>query len=171
MNQTLKFTILIRPCSVQHGSRAHVVGKGKFKHLRFYSDKKKNAYFLSIFEEVKHLVPKQPLEGPLETQMLFFIPRPDKSIKAEKKAFDMLPPSIRNALDLEYPDAIPLWEYGNNFGDCDNLNKGTQDALSRAGFWKNDAQIWAAHPRKFFTELNCPPRIEITITLDPEHQP
>lgn len=164
MSASMQFTILFTPKSTQHGSRAHVVRRGGVPQLKFYSDKRKNAYTLGIIEEVKHLVPKEYLTGPIETMMKFYLPRPDQTEKVGKKLFAMLPIQIRTMLLEGHPHAIPLWEYGNNFGDCDNLNKGTQDALAKAGFFKNDAQIWKAGQEKYLTELHLPARIEVSIT-------
>jgi Holliday junction resolvase RusA-like endonuclease len=160
----IDMTILMAPKSVQHGARAHVVGKKSgFPHLRFYTDSNKNAYLQRISEEVKHLVPKQPLLGPLEIQFEFYLPRPDIETKAGLKSFKMLPVEIRKLIEDKFAGRIPLWEHGNNLGDWDNFCKGTQDALGKAGFFKNDGQIVRGGGVKFLTELAIPSRIQAKI--------
>jgi Holliday junction resolvase RusA-like endonuclease len=46
--------------------------------------------------------------------------------------------------------------------DVVNLAKGTEDALTKAGFWVDDKQVVSLTIEKWYVELD-PPRIEVTI--------
>jgi Holliday junction resolvase RusA-like endonuclease len=138
--RTLAFTILVEPKSVQHGARAKRMGKG----ILFYNDPDKEKYIAKIKQETAQYCPASPISGPCEVSITFYLPRPDRC----------------NAKGC--PDgAIPAW--GLKGVDCDNLCKGTQDGLTKAGFWINDSQVFRIRDEKFHCERYLFPRIEIII--------
>jgi hypothetical protein len=51
------------------------------------------------------------------------------------------------------------------------LVKGTQDGLSAAGFWVNDAQIFDGRVAKYYAERGGKPRIIVAIEEAPKHPP
>jgi Holliday junction resolvase RusA-like endonuclease len=57
-------------------------------------------------------------------------------------------------------DAIPR-------RDLDNLNKGVWDALTDAGIWDDDKQVWDSHETKIWLDgIHDQPGVIITILLD-----
>jgi len=102
----------------------------------YYNDSDKTAYQTRIILESKHHAPREPLQGPLAVQYIFHLPRP----KSNK---DVLPYKVPS--------------------DLTNLVKGTEDALTKAGFWRDDRQVCAKQEVKRFTADGLPPRIDIVI--------
>lgn len=110
--------------------------------IRFYNDSAKKAYQTQIILESKHHAPKTPLTGAISVNYIFWLARAASNS-------DTLPARVK-------PDVI-------------NLAKHTEDALTQAGFWKDDKQIITTTIHKRFTEGGLPPRIEVCIT--PLEQP
>jgi len=135
---TIHFTLPICPKSTQYGNRGFV-RNGK---LMFFTDKEKRNYQATVSLHAAQYKPSTPLDGPIELHFIFIVPRP-KYLEA-KKCPDGLIPCAKKP-------------------DYDNLAKGTQDALSNAGFWVNDSQIFDARIQKFYAERNGSPRIGVTI--------
>jgi Holliday junction resolvase RusA-like endonuclease len=76
------------------------------------------------------------------------------------------PRSVSIDFLYEYPTSTPKrdlidYRYSIHKNDLDNSNKGFQDSLTEAGFWKDDALIAELHLRKFRTITK--PRIILTI--------
>lgn len=86
--------------------------------------------------------PDQPLEGPLRVDIDFLFPRP----KALMRKRD--------------PDG-ELWHTGKP--DRDNLEKAVLDALGQDGWWRDDAQVCAGEPRKFYVGKSGVPGARISI--------
>ncbi len=137
---TISFTLLVEPKSCQHGSRV-ALRRGKIHH---YNDAEKVAYQNAIILESKHHAPSKPLDGPLFVRYRFFI-KPKKRKGVCTNPHEAMPYDVK-------PDVV-------------NLVKGTEDALTHAGFWKDDKQVVRLHVEKWFVmEEMLPPRIEVTIT-------
>lgn len=83
--------------------------------------------------------PSYPAEGPLKLSVLWVWPWNSHHTKAQKAKGE-----------------IPCGK----LPDCDNLNKGLQDVLTRLRFWNDDGQIADLHFRKRYGDR---PRIEIEI--------
>lgn len=130
----LRFTLLVEPKSVQHGSRVRVV-RGK---PHYYNDSEKVAYQDHVILESKHHRPREPMVGPLAVMYRFMLPKPKK----------------------------PTHNFPSGF-DLDNGIKGTQDALTKAGFWVDDQHIVFVTALKVYAEEGTPPRIEISIKKMP----
>lgn len=76
------------------------------------------------------------------------------------------PRSVSIDFLYEYPTSTPKrdlidYRYSIHKNDLDNHEKGLSDALTKAGFWKDDALIAELHLRKFRTITK--PRIILTI--------
>ncbi len=151
---TLSFTILVEPKSTQAGSRATFQG-GK---LRWYSDARKKRFAARVKEECGHHAPEKVFEGPLEIHMVFYLERPIAGDKTHKS----LPPEVKQSLFHNH-DRVRAWSNSSQKSDLDNLRKGLCDALSKCGFFRNDAQFWKDSNEMYFTEVNLPARIEVTI--------
>lgn len=130
---TIEFTLLVEPKSVQKGARAFVRGNGK---IGFFNNSDKNSYQNRVILESKHHAPKEPLKGPLSVAYRFYLPRP-KSVKGG-------------------------WPHTARF-DLSNLLKGTEDALTQAGFWKDDRQVVEVNMMKMYAEEGTPTRIQVSI--------
>lgn len=73
----------------------------------------KSAWTQLVYATAVRIRPTQPLDGPLDLNIVFNLPKP----KTSKNAW----PIAR--------------------GDWDNYAKGTCDALTRAGWWEDDCRI------------------------------
>lgn len=86
--------------------------------------------------------PGKPFTGPIRLDLTFILPRP-KNLKRKSHPEGWIPHSKRP--------------------DRDNLVKGTQDGLSAAGFWLDDAQIYDGRAAKYYAERDGKPRIIVGI--------
>lgn len=91
-----------------------------------------------------------------------------KEVEREWAGREMLecPISLQLVFFLENPTFKKELEPHFNFlgPDCGNMVKSTQDAISDAGVWRNDAQIFHNEEIKLFCEDDLFPRIEAYIT-------
>ena len=133
---TIQFILPITPKSIQHGSRIRRGGKGMF------NDPAKQLYYDQIVEHARFDAPKEPWEGPIGMQLIFYLPRPKKY------------------MGKGYPDDV-IFVTGNP--DVTNLIKGTEDGLSKAGFWKNDSQVVTIYALKVYHEKTGKPGIHVII--------
>lgn len=131
----LVFTLPICPVSTQFGKRVQVRRKWrpgmKGGPVHFFDDEQKSRYQQAVALLSKTYLPKEPFRGPLMVNFTFYLPRP-KYLMRKK--------------DPEGPVACAVRP------DLDNLEKGTKDALTRAGFWLDDGQICGNVSFKFFCE-------------------
>jgi len=102
-----------------------------------YTDKKATAFRSQIVEESKHRAPKVPPEGPVHVDYQFFVECPKKYKGGE--------------ICAQKPDLT-------------NLIKGVEDALTKAGFWRDDKQVVSFSAEKRYAHGDLFPRIEVTIT-------
>lgn len=136
-----EFTVLVAPESVQHGSRHFYNPKaGAVVHA---SDPKKQKYLTAIKREAKRFAPTEVWRGPIRVRYDFFFPRPERLKKC-------------------HPGPIPCSAAG-AYGDWDNLAKGTQDGLTKAGFWENDKQIFEGTGARWYTSAGGDPFIQVRI--------
>ncbi len=135
----ISFTLPISPQSLQTSGKRLVIVGGR---PRFFLNSKAKKYHADIALFVRQHVPPVPLVGPLRVDMAFVLPRPA---------------SLNRKADPE--GLIPMAKRP----DRDNLVKGTQDALSAAGFWIDDAQICDGRIAKFYAEKGGVARIEVSV--------
>ncbi len=88
--------------------------------------------------------PKLPFLGPLRVSIDFFLPRPKRLYRKKD------PPGL--ILHTAKPD-------------LDNLVKAVYDALTRVGMWRDDSQVCAGPPRKFYHAKSGRPGARITIEV------
>lgn len=142
------FCLLMQPKSVQHGSRAKLIGPWNRKRILYYTDAEKEAYIQRIQEEASVITKPDflPWKGPISIGFHFYFEAPKRI------------PQHLLVTDLPATDL--------NIGDWDNLCKGTQDGISRAGFWINDGQIWRCHDAaRWWSSYDMPPRIGVELKL------
>lgn len=144
----IHFILEIEPKSVQHSNRTMQRG-GKTLH---YVDKKKKNYTRDIISLCNEHKPPYPLMGDVAVNIRFYLHRP-KVLSGKK-----------------HPGGA-IW--CGKRPDVDNLYKGTIDALSRSGFWSDDAQIVDAHMSKVYHGMSDSPHIEVEVSTiqDPPDAP
>lgn len=135
----ISFTLSICPQTIQSDNR---IGRSKSGKAIIYSGKAKKDYQFLVAVSAKRYRPSQPFIGPLKMDLVFILARP-KALMRKCDSDDLIPMSRRP--------------------DRDNLQKGTQDGLSAAGFWLDDAQIFDGRVAKFYAEKGGDPRIIVTI--------
>lgn len=138
----IEFTIYIEARPVQTGGKRMFLNKKTSKPV-FFKDKETQAYLDAITLLARPHAPRQPLAGPIRVDYLFVMERPARLNR--KGDFDGLIPHVTRP-------------------DLDNLQKGTQDALSQAGFWLDDSQICCGYSSKRTSEKTGKARITVTIT-------
>lgn len=111
----------------------------RFGRGRVFRDKRSRGYMDVIAQLARVQRPPKPLEGPLRVDVCFVLGRP-KSVKGKERAFAPVRP------------------------DRDNMLKPLMDALTTAGFWKDDGQVCAGETSKFYSAQGEGPRIEISIS-------
>lgn len=95
-----------------------------------------------IAQTAMQYAPAEPLMGPIELELIFYMPIPRSTTK--KQRCEML---------LKAHTKKP---------DVDNLTKLVMDALTLTGaYWNDDAQVWHTDVRKIYS--NGEPKIVITI--------
>lgn len=131
------FTIPVCPQSLQFSGKRVMVRNGK---PVFFKTKKAATFtnVVALFSN-QHLPPR-PVIGPIRMQVCYVLKRP-LALSGKKHPQGRIAHTKRP--------------------DCDNLQKGLQDALK--GFWEDDAQICDLHIVKFYAAKGESPKIEISI--------
>jgi len=135
----ISFCLPLAPQTTQTSGRRVSVVSGK---PVFFKNKKCQAYYDNIAIIANIYRPKTPLTGALVVDYFFILPRP-KTLMRKCDPSELIPCGIRP--------------------DRDNLVKGTQDALSKCGFWVDDSQIFAGRIEKYYAEKDGSPRIYVRI--------
>jgi Holliday junction resolvase RusA-like endonuclease len=135
----LTFTLSICPQTIQTGNR---IGIGKGGKAIIFSSKRKKNYQFVVQAAASRYRPSRPITGPVKLDLIFILPRP------------------KRLMGTSDPDG---WIPHPKRPDRDNLVKGTQDALSAAGFWLDDAQICDGRTAKYYAERGGSPRIIVSI--------
>jgi Holliday junction resolvase RusA-like endonuclease len=141
----IEFTVPLPPRPLlRHRYLIRYRGAGRWKvpyihtHPAEQSEVDKRA-FLTLAKPHR---PRKPLEGPLQLDLVFIMPRPESWSRAKATA----------ALSgVAWPTGKP---------DTDNLVKLVQDALNGV-FWLDDAQVCVGSQRKVY---GASPRTEVRIT-------
>lgn len=131
----ISFTIEISPQSTQNGN---FIGRSAAGRPIICSSRRKGTYQSMVAALAWQYRPVKPFTGPVILHTKFVLPRP-KAMMGKKHADGLIPMSKRP--------------------DRDNLQKGTQDALSKCGFWLDDGQIFDGSITKFYAEKVGVPRI------------
>ena len=102
----------------------HRVGKRKDGSLYFYEDRSLKEARAKIGNALARQAPEKPEKGPLRLIVKWLFPRGSHR-------------------DGEYKPTKP---------DTDNLNKMLKDEMTKAGFWRDDAQVASEIIEKFWAE-------------------
>lgn len=130
----ISFTLDVSPVAK---GRPRFCRVGKF--VKTYTPGKTLAFESAIAWEAKKYAPKEPILGPIDLSLVFYMPIP-KSRMGKK-----------GGLELDAHQIKP---------DIDNLFKGATDALNGL-FWKDDSQICRVVMWKVYSSK---PRIEYSIS-------
>jgi Holliday junction resolvase RusA-like endonuclease len=133
----IRFTLQVEPMSLQSSGKRMIIRGGK---PLFFKNAKAAEYQRTIKVLAKEYAPTEPFSGPLIVDFVFIIARPGRLNRKSDPA-GLIPCPARP--------------------DRDNLQKGTQDALS--DFWIDDGQIYDGRTAKFYAEKDGDPRIIVTI--------
>lgn len=140
--QTITFTVLGIPLG-QPRARATVRGTdkktGKAKAGTYNPKGQAENWKAGVAEVAAAYAPPEPLEGPLLLYLLLSYPTKDP-----KRAGKPMP-------------AKP---------DADNAAKLIMDAMTAAGFWKDDAQVSRLEVRKRYAEIGRPARASVAVGRD-----
>ncbi len=137
--KSTNFTLSICPQVIQSGNR---IGKGKSGKAIIFSSKRKKGYQFLVQAAAARYRPSRPITGPVKLDLTFILPRP------------------KSLMRKSVPDG---WIPHPKRPDRDNLVKGTQDGLSAAGFWLDDAQIFDGRTTKYYAERGGDARIIVRI--------
>lgn len=135
--QMINFTLMVAPMSLQTSGKRMIIRNGK---PMFFKAKEAESYQKTIRTLAAPHRPKKPLAGPLVVDFVFILPRPARLMRKADPA-GLIPCPARP--------------------DRDNLQKGTQDALS--DFWEDDGQIFDGRTSKLYAEKDGQPRILVLI--------
>lgn len=113
--------IIVNGLPGPQGSKRHVGGGRMIE-----SSKKVAPWRQDVVAAAKAAYSGPPLDGPLECLMVFWLPRP---VSAPKK---------RRAWACKKPD-------------LSKLVRSTEDALTTAGVWRDDARVVRLEARKFYS--------------------
>ena len=103
----------------------HRIGKTKTGKVYIYEDRDLKEIRTRYRDALLPFVPDEPMKGPLRLVVKWLFPKGKHE-------------------DGEYKDTKP---------DTDNLNKMLKDELTKAGFWKDDAQVASEIIEKFWAEI------------------
>ena len=142
MIDVISFTLEIPPMSLQTSGKRIVIRNGK---PLFFKARAAEDYQSMIRLLARKYRPASPLEGPLSVDFVFVLPRPGKLCRKSDPE-GLIPCAARP--------------------DRDNLQKGTQDALSE--FWMDDGQIYDGRTVKYYAEKAGEPRIIVRIQPLPQ---
>ena len=106
------------------------IGKGAGGRPVAFTPSRTRAAEADVLALVSPHAPAEPLLGPIELDIVFSLPIPRSWPAWRREAA---------ALGIVYPIGRP---------DLDNLEKLLEDALTRAGFWRDDSQIIGVRTRK-----------------------
>lgn len=140
----ITLTIYGDPKALKRHRRHHIKSKdGREFDVEY--DPSADDKMIFFYKALSENRPEKPLEGPIETHMVFYMKRPKSHYRTGKLSH--LLKVIVDVFHWKKPDG-------------DNLQKFCWDALNGI-YWNDDAQISKWSGVKIYTELQ--PRTEITI--------
>lgn len=104
----------------------HRIGKSQHGKTYVYEDRELKEVRMNYRNKLLKVAPDTPMTGAIRLVVKFLFP-----IKGKHK-------------DGEYKTSKP---------DTDNLNKMLKDEMTKAGFWKDDAQVASEIIEKFWAEV------------------
>ena len=130
---TIEFTVIGEP-KPQPRPKAFARKFGEKWMARVYTEGTAEAWKSSIAAAAKDFVPMPPLQGPLQFEATYYLPRPKSHYRAN------------GTLKI----TGPAWHVGR--GDLDNLNKAVWDCLTQIGMWCDDGQVCAEVTSKQYAD-------------------
>lgn len=122
-----ELVIVVCGTPAPQGSKRAFVGKSGRAHVIESSHYRVKSWRQAVIDEVRSELPLDgPLTGPLEVSMVFYLKRPQSHYRTG-----------RNAHLLR--DTAPACPSGKP--DLSKLARSTEDALTDAGLWADDAQV------------------------------
>ena len=112
------------------------ISNGKAQ-VRAYTGAKGRASEQNIIAQLMPSRLEQPLEGPVYLDTYFFMKRPKSHYRTGKHAGVL-------------KEDAPRW--CTSKPDIDNLRKNVMDALTKAGFWRDDAQVAEGRSSKRYAD-------------------
>jgi Holliday junction resolvase RusA-like endonuclease len=111
------------------------------------SSKKVKPWRAAIVEAASQIRPAEPFDGPLVAELVFTMPRPKVHYREGKFA---------GQIKARYLDALP-----DRVPDLSKLIRSTEDALTDAGVWADDARVVAfRNPRKVYVSSTDPDALD-----------
>lgn len=121
-------------------------------HVHTYQDYSTKQWKAGVAYFAAGVLPKEPLEGPIQVNIWAILPRPERLLKRSKKTGALL-----------HGDEGLMW--APTKPDTDNIEKGVYDALKSA--WRDDKQVVCGVTRKLYAEAAGKPRLVILIVAPP----
>ena len=78
-----------------------------------------------------------PIDGPVEVTITYYLPRPKSHYGTGRNAGQLKP-------------TVPLAH--TTKPDIDKLDRAVLDALTSAGVWRDDSQVWSLYPVKLYAD-------------------
>jgi Holliday junction resolvase RusA-like endonuclease len=120
-----ELVITVHGTPAPQGSKRAFVGKSGRAHVIESSHDRVKSWRQAVIDEVR-ATERKPLEGPLEVAMTFYLKRPKGHFGTGRNA------GVLRAGAPLYPEGKP---------DLSKLARSTEDALTDAGLWGDDAQV------------------------------
>lgn len=144
----IKFELLIMP---KPSNKRHAMMVGG--HARVVQDQGVRQHQASIAVLAAQHRPRQPIEGPIEVEIVVVLPRPAYLCRRNKAGVPCADPGRRPHISRP---------------DVDNLSKSCLDGLR--AWWRDDCQVHRLTVEKFVAALDELPHYEVTVTYG-EAQP
>lgn len=120
--------------------RPRAVARGGF--ARVYNPGTADAWKAAVAEAGRSACPKHPFDDALAVRLLFYMPRPQRLLRPR--------------------DPMGLLPFASK-PDLDNLAKATLDAMTDAGWWRDDCQIVDLHCLKLYARKEGVPGATIEV--------
>lgn len=151
-----ELTIVVYGTPAPQGSKRAFVGKSGRAHVIESSHERVKSWRQAVIDQVRSdgwFVPPFPWDCPLEVEMTFDLKRPKSHFRTGKNAHllrDSAPP---------YPSGTP---------DLSKLARATEDALTEAGVWRDDALVvgYARLAKQWADAPRLPGAVIVVRTLD-----
>lgn len=128
---TTTWRAFIEGKAAPQGSKRHVGGGRMIEASKYLPKWRKH-----VTNTVLPLAPEEPLDGPLQVDMLFYMERP-KTVRRD------------------YPTVVP---------DLSKLVRAVEDSLTDAGIWADDARVVDMHAAKAYADALRPPGVSVVVS-------
>lgn len=143
---TIRFFVPGTPVG-QPRPRARAFMVGKVARVQMYDPGTAGAWRAAIEQIARQHAPAHPLSGPVRADLLFLFPRPAR-LTRKSSPRERIP-------HITKPDR-------------DNLEKAALDAMTNAGIWSDDKQVFGGFVVKLYAAMDEQPGMFVEITQPPE---